>query len=535
MTARAEQSFPGGGGMPRTAATLADTLAIHRTQQSGRPFLIAPERGRTYTYGDLDRQARRIGGMLAARGIRPGETVGMLLHNGWQTAAIFLGTMATGYVCAPLNLLARARELAHVIGHSGCRVIFTTSEQEGVLGDALREVTRSDPGGAAGEIEIVVIDVDAPELFAEFEPSAPEAEPNYESPAPQNVIDAESPALLMYTSGTTGMPKGAVLTHGNLLAAARAVVAWHGLTPDDRVLSSLPLYHINGQVIATITPFVSGGSIVAPHRFSTGNWWQLVKWHQPTWLNVVPTIIAYLLNAAEPGHLYCYPHVRFGRSASAPLPPSQHRAFERTFGIGVIEAMGMTESASVVFCNPQDPQRRKLGTPGLPCGVEARVIDCDGNVLGDNATGELMLRGPNVMQRYYKSPEQTRAALDDDGWLHTGDLGYRDADGFYFVTGRIKELIIKGGENISPREIDEALLRHPAVLEAAAVGIPDPNYGQDILACIVLKPGRACDEPALRAHCLSELGRYKTPREFRFMAELPKGPSGKVQRLRLLE
>ncbi len=339
----------------------------------------------------------------------------------------------------------------------------------------------------------------------------------------------------MYTSGTTGQPKGALLTHGNLLAAARTVIAWHGLTPADRVLSSLPLYHINGQVIATVAPFVSGGSIVAPHRFSTGNWWQMVRWHEPTWLNMVPTIIAYLLNAAEPGRTHVYPNVRFGRSASAPLPPEQHKAFERTFGISVIEAMGMTESASVVFCNPQDPARRKYGTPGLPCGVEARVVRPDGAVLGEGATGELMLRGSNVMRAYYKSPEQTAAALEPDGWLHTGDLGYRDPDGFYFVTGRIKELIIKGGENIAPREIDEALLKHPAVLEAAAVGIPDANYGQDILACVVLKPGAACDERALRAHCLVELGKFKTPREFRFLAELPKGASGKVQRLKLLE
>ena len=163
--------------------------------------------------------------------------------------------------------------------------------------EALRDVER--------DVHVEVIDVDAAVLFDEDEVSASSAAP----------VTAETPALLMYTSGTTGVPKGAVLTHANLLAAARAVAAWHGLTPDDRVLSSLPLYHINGQVIATITPFVSGGSIIAPHRFSTGNWWQIVKWHRPTWLNMVPTIIAYLLNAAEPGSTYCYPYVRFGRSA----------------------------------------------------------------------------------------------------------------------------------------------------------------------------------------------------------------------------
>jgi long-chain acyl-CoA synthetase len=186
--------------------------------------------------------------------------------------------------------------------------------------------------------------------------------------------------------------------------------------------------------------------------------------------------------------------------------------------------MGMTETASIVFANPQDPAKRKFGSVGLPCGVEARIVD-----------GEIRLRGPCVMAAYYKSPEQTAAAFDAEGWLRTGDLGRRDADGYYYITGRLKELIIKGGENIAPREIDEALLRHPAVLEAAAVGVPDANYGQDIRACIVLKPGARASVEDLRAFCMTELGRYKTPREFRFLAELPKGPSGKVQRLKLGE
>lgn len=512
---------PDPAGLPATLpATLHEVLAEHATYQPERTFLIAPENGRTYTYADLAQQARRLGAALAARGLNPGDTIATLLHNGWQTAAIFLGSMAEGYVCAPLNLLSQRSQLAYVIGHLDCKLVFTSSDYEGRLREALQDVERA--------VAVEVIDVDRPVLFANVGGAAAAlaAEPR---------LAAASPALLMYTSGTTGQPKGALLTHGNLLAAARTVAAWHGLTHADRVLSSLPLYHINGQVIATVTPFVSGGSIIAPHRFSVGNWWQMVKWHQPTWLNMVPTIIAYLLNAVEPGRTYVYPQVRFGRSASAPLPPEQHKAFERTFGISVIEAMGMTESASVVFCNPQDPARRRYGTPGLPCGVEARVIDQSGVALPDGATGELMLRGPNVMSAYYKSPDKTREALDPDGWLHTGDLGYRDADGFYFVTGRIKELIIKGGENIAPREIDEALLKHPAVLEAAAVGIPDANYGQDILACVVLKPGAACDDDVLRAHCLRELGKYKTPRQFRFVTELPKGASGKVQRLKLLE
>jgi long-chain acyl-CoA synthetase len=197
--------------------------------------------------------------------------------------------------------------------------------------------------------------------------------------------------------------------------------------------------------------------------------------------------------------------------------------------------MGLTETASIAFANPLEPDRRKVGSPGLPLGIAARVVAADGTVLGDGDSGEIELRGPSVMAGYYRDPERTAQALKPDGWLATGDLGYRDADGFYFITGRLKELIIKGGENIAPREIDEALMRHPAVLEAAAVGIPDALYGQDIMACVVLKPGASCDEPALFAHCLPQLGRYKMPRLIRIVESLPKGPSGKVQRLRLLE
>jgi long-chain acyl-CoA synthetase len=252
---------------------------------------------------------------------------------------------------------------------------------------------------------------------------------------------------------------------------------------------------------------------------------------------MVPTIIAYLLNgpATTPEQAAACAHVRFGRSASAPLPPEQHRAFEQRFGISVVEAMGLTECASVAFSNPLAIGARRYGSPGTPLGVEARVVDPSGCELAAGERGEIEIRGSNVMLGYFKSPQATAAALRDGGWLATGDLGYRDADGFYFITGRLKELIIKGGENIAPREIDEALLAHPAVLEAAAVGVPDKAYGQEILACVVVKPGMSCSEDDLRAHCLRTLGRYKSPRYLRLVDHLPKGPSGKVQRLRLVD
>jgi long-chain acyl-CoA synthetase len=348
---------------------------------------------------------------------------------------------------------------------------------------------------------------------------------------------AEADALLMYTSGTTGAPKGVLLTHRNLLVNAANISAEHRLGPDDRVLVSLPLYHINGLVVALLSPLVHGGSLAMPARFSAGTFWQDAAACRCTWLNVVPTILAYLLNAPDDGaqRRLDLSALKFCRSASSALPPEHHRAFEARFALGVIETMGMTETAAPVFSNPYEPHARKVGSIGLPSGAEARIIDAHGAELGALETGELVLRGAMVMSGYYKRPQETLAAFTADGWLRTGDLGYRDADGFFYINGRAKELIIKGGENIAPREIDEALLKHPGVLEAAAVGVPDDAYGQDIVAYVVKRASAEVDGAALHKHCLGELGRYKTPREFRFVAELPRGPSGKVQRLKLLD
>jgi acyl-CoA synthetase (AMP-forming)/AMP-acid ligase II len=197
--------------------------------------------------------------------------------------------------------------------------------------------------------------------------------------------------------------------------------------------------------------------------------------------------------------------------------------------------MGLTETVAPAFSNPYEPTLRKLGSVGQASGCEACVIDAHLRLLPDGTTGEIAIRGPQVMQGYYKNPDATNASFTPDGWLRTGDLGHRDGDGFFFVTGRIKELIIKGGENIAPREIDEVLLRHPSVLDAAATGVPDAHYGQEIMVCIVLREGFAADEAALRAFCHAHLGRYKTPKVFHFVQDLPRGPSGKVQRLKLLD
>jgi long-chain acyl-CoA synthetase len=497
--------------------TIRDAIERHAGARPDAPFVLAPEPGTTITYAQFRVLSRGLSAELAARGIQPGEVVSYMLPNGVSAATVFLGAMHGGYVASPVSLLAQDSQIEYTLAHSATRIVFAAPEFVARL-QAL--VQRS-----GSRAVVRPTSPDDPGLHGSARASAEGAVP-----------EATAPALLMYTSGTTGVPKGALLSHANLIHAGLAVAASLALTPADRVLSSLPLYHVNGQCIATVSPLVSGGSVVMPHRFSASQWWPLVERYRPTWINVVPTIIAYLISGPSltAEQTAACRGIRFGRSASAPLPPDQHRAFEARFGISVIEAMGLTECTSVAFSNPLDAPSRKYGSPGRPLGVEARVLAPDGAVAGPGVAGEIQVRGENVMQGYYKDPDTTARTLTADGWLATGDLGHCDADGFYFITGRLKELIIKGGENIAPREIDEALLKHPAVLEAAAVGIPDRLYGQEILACVVLKPGSVCPEEELRAHCQRELGRYKTPKEFRFIAELPKGPSGKVQRLKLV-
>jgi long-chain acyl-CoA synthetase len=496
--------------------TFRQVVEQHADEQPHATFLLAPESGASVTYAALRRTTRRFGALL--RGLRVPEqgVVAFMLPNGLAAATIFIGSMTAGRIVSPINLLAQDAVLEYTLGHAAPHAIFVAPD----LFDRLSALV------ARIGLQSAIVSTDPDRLVV----------PDDETDDVDS-LEGQRPAMLMYTSGTTGKPKGVLLSHANMLHAGRTVTAAHALTPDDRVLSSLPLYHINGQCIGIVSPLVSGGSIVLPHRFSVSRWWPLVERYRPTWLNVVPTIIAYLLNGAAPTpeQMEAIRGVRFARSASAPLPPDQHRAFEDRFGVPVIEAMGLTECASVAFCNPLDPAERRVGSPGRPIGMEARVVAPDGRVLTAGERGEIHLRGDNVMIGYFNAPDATAQAIDRDGWLSTGDLGYRDSEGRYFITGRLKELIIKGGENIAPREIDEALLAHPSVLEGAAVGVADAMYGQEILACVVLKPGSTCSEQALREHCERLLGRYKAPRYVRFVAELPKGPSGKVQRLRLAD
>ena len=482
-------------------------------------YMIAPEADLTISFGQLKEDSIAFGRHLMKLGLSQGDKISYMLSNGYQTTKILLGGMYSGFVLAPLNLMVQPSHLEYVLEHSDTKLVFYTEDQKEKLESAISKVNR--------HIELIEIDNDAEAIF----------------PADENMSSLELPevaeedgALLLYTSGTTGVPKGVVLSHKNVVSGGQYTVKAHELTPDDRALCTLPVYHINGAIVTVVGPLVSGGSVVMPHRFGVSTFWQMLSDYRCTWFSVVPTIISYLQSATDiEGADLNLEQIRFGRSASSALPPTLHKAFEEKFGISVIETLGLTETAAPVFSNPFEPSKRKYGSPGCAVGNEAMIAGKDGKEISRGTQGEIMIRGNNVMKGYYKAPDLTAKAIEPDGWLHTGDVGYMDEDGFVFVTGRIKELIIKGGENIAPKEIDEVLYGHPAVLDCAAVGIPDEHYGEEIMCCVVLKPGCKATEEELRSHCLPLLGEFKTPRDIRFLNDLPKGPSGKIQRIKLRE
>ncbi len=485
-------------------------------------FQIAPEPGLEMTYAGLQSIGQTVNRQLEGLGVTPGDKVAFLLDNGHWTTALFLGVMYAGRVILPLNAVAGPDQLSYILDHSDAKVLFVSRSYKEKFSSVIDNLNRT----------VLLI-----ETHEDTGPVWPQdAVANAALPA----LSPQDEALLIYTSGTTGLPKGAILTHQNVIAGGNNTAGAHELTNKDRALCVLPLYHINGEMVTVIAPLVSNGSVVMPHRFSAKQFWRWISDHECTWFSVVPTIISYLIEQDEreaPAHDYrkIQGHARFGRSASSALPPATHRAFEDRFGIRVVETMGLTETAAQILSNPLPPGRRKYGSPGRPYGNRAKIVNEQGKDAKDGEKGELFIQGDNVMKGYYKNSEATDAAIDANGWFHTGDIAYRDEDGYYFITGRLKELIIKGGENIAPREIDDVLYKHPAILEAAAFGMPDDNYGEEVMACVAFKPGEACSSQELQALCVENLGTYKAPKAIYVLPDLPKGPSGKIQRLKLAD
>ena len=508
---------------PTTVRACVDARA---EAHGGAPFLIAPEPELTLDYAGLQRRCQRVEAKLATIGLVPGDKVAFLLDNGYATTSLFLGTMYAGMVAVPLNPVAGIPLVRYILEHCDASVLFCSEKYRTHFAEAIETCPRA--------LTIIGTDEDTGPDWSHLDARA----------IPDAPIEPGDDALLLYTSGTTGVPKGARLSHRAVLAGGRNTVVAHALEPSDRVLCVLPLYHINGEIVTVMGPLVSGGSVVMPHRFSASEFWRLVMQAQCTWASVVPTIITYLLDRAArddaDGDIDFrntpeLRQLRFARSASAPLPTSVQQQFEQVFGIPMIETMGLTETCAPILSNPLPPATRKLGSPGIAVGNEVIVADESGQPVADHVAGELLVRGDNVFNGYYKNDVANESAFWPGGWFRTGDIGYRDDEGYLFITGRLKELIIKGGENIAPREIDDALYLHEAVLEAAAIGVDDDTYGQDVQACVRLRDGFDADEQEIIEHCRQHVGAFKAPSRVHFLDGLPKGPSGKIQRLKLPE
>ncbi len=504
---------------------MADTIRslINRCARElkSREFLVDPESNLHMTYGALHAHCREFGGFLHSAGFSAPANVGFMMDNGYWSSVVFLGTMYSGHISIPLNVVASRRNLLFALANAKVDIVFVSAPYRAMLNDLLTEIDR----------EVQVVDVD---MASGFEmPAVDSADRPYRALS----VMPNSPAMIMHTSGTVGLPKGAVLRHSNMIAGAHNVKKAHQLSLDDAAYCVLPLYHINGQVVTLIAPIVSHSRVVMPRRFSVSNYWEHVIRYNCTWVSLVPTMAKYLLDAVGNSNekkaqiREQLRHLRFARSASSSLPAGMHRDFEETFGVPMIETMGLTETAAPILANPMPPALRVSGSVGLPCGNEVKVIDADEITLREGEIGEIVVRGDNVISEYFNAPQATLTSFTSDGWFKTGDLGYYDEYGYFFVTGRIKELIIKGGENISPREIDDVLYHHDAVLEAGAFGFPDDAYGQVVAVAVVLKEGVDISEDALIEFCSQELGSFRCPSRIFFVDDLPKGPSGKIQRL----
>lgn len=349
-------------------------------------------------------------------------------------------------------------------------------------------------------------------------------------------IPEDAGAIIMFTSGTTGTPKGVELTHGQVMATIHHVVDSHKLTDEDITYCFLPLFHVNAQVIAFLSTLYSGGKLIVGEKFSASRFWDTVREFKVTWVSAVPTVIAILVKAqdAEPAP----PSLRFVRSASAPLPAFQAHRFESLFGVPVIESYGMTEAASQICVNPLPPGKRKIGSVGVPFGLDLRIVDPEGNSLPAGEIGEIAIRGKSVIEKYASGDDNGKSFKD--GWFHTGDVGYTDPEGYVFITGRSKEMINRAGQKITPREVEEVIAKHALVHSVAVIGLPDPVYGERVVAYLIPEEehsfttsGLAQFKEELRILCRENLSSYKCPVEYFLVDAIPVGPTGKIQRHRL--
>ena len=495
-----------------SAPTNLRSLLEDRVAQSpDKDFLLSEAEGRRFTYREFHNAVSRVSQMLCHLGIQKGDVVSLLLPNSAEYIIAYFACWKIGAVAGPVNSLLTAHEMVFILGNSEAKALLIGS----AFVESINEIRAELPA-----LKAVVTFDDASKATDEFTRAS--------SGATEDPLEPDDEAIIIYTSGTTGKPKGCLLTHGNLIANARQISEWLKFTPHDRLLTIMPLFHMNAVSVTTMSALYAGGSTVISPKFSASRFWQIIADYQITSFGSVATMLSMLLTTYPDGvpDGLKTDQLRFAMCGSAPVPAEVLKKFEETFNCLVIEGYGLSESTCRSTFNPPD-DRRRPGSCGLPIGNEMMVVDDEEREVPDGTLGEIVLRGENILKGYYKNPDATDTAFRN-GWFHTGDIGYRDADGFFYIVDRKSDMIIRGGENIYPREIDEVLYQHPSVAAAATVGIPDELYGEDVAAFIVLKEEATVTEDEIVGFCRQQLADYKCPKTVRFVKEIPKGPTGKL-------
>jgi oxalate---CoA ligase len=485
--------------------TLFDLI---RPIPADRTAIIIPESNLRVSYGAFRDQIEALAGALAAAGIQRGDRVGIALPNGLPMVVSFFAAAMAG-TAAPLNPGYKEDEFRFFLEDTDARVLILPP-------DGIDEARRA--AGTAIPILPIDIDTNGAVGFVGLKSRAA-----YAPPSPDDV------ALVLHTSGSTGRPKRVPLAHANLAISAGNVARSYDLGPDDVAMCVMPLFHVHGLVASTLGTLSTGGTLVIPAKFNPLSFWRIVRDHGVTWYSAVPTIHQLLLARADPaaGKPAGAERLRFIRSCSAALPPQVMHDLEQAFGAPVLEAYGMTEAAHQMASNPLPPAARKPGSVGPGTEVQISIMDAEGRHMRAGEQGEVVIKGPNVTRGYENNPEANEKSFTE-GWFRTGDQGFLDADGYLTLVARIKELINRGGEKISPREIDEVLLAHPSVAEAVCFGVPHKTWGEEVAAAVVVK--EAISESDLIAYCKDRLAEFKRPKQIHITDTIPRTATGKIQR-----
>ena len=509
--------------MGRDAMTAPSSISLLLDVGADAAIAIgAPEGVPPLRYRDLRALARRTVDRLNGLGVGREERVAIVLPNGPEMAAAF-ACIAAGATTAPLNPAYRADEFEFYLRDLRARALVVQAGVDSPAREVARRLSvpilelRPRPGEGAGTFTL--------------EPLDPARAPG--AAARGGFGGGDDTALVLHTSGTTSRPKIVPLLQRNVLATARHIVASLALTPDDVCLNVMPLFHIHGLMAATLASLAAGAQVCCTPGFNALRFFAWLDEVRPTWYTAVPTMHQAILARADRNpEVLARARLRLVRSSSASLPPQVMAELERVFRAPVIEAYGMTEAAHQMACNPLPPRPRKPGSVGLAAGPEVAIMDEAGTLLPRGATGEVVIRGPNVTPGYEANPEANARAFTG-GWFRTGDQGVLDEEGYLRLTGRLKELINRGGEKVAPLEVDEVLMDHPAVQQVVTFGVPHPKLGEEVAAAVVLREGKTATERELRDFAAARLADFKVPRTIVFLAEIPKGATGKLQRIGL--